>query len=270
MTAEGTNSYVLGTRDVAVIDPGPAIPAHLDALSAAISGRAVRAVLVTHAHVDHSPAAHPLARRHGAPVLAFGPPEAGRSATMRALAGLGGGEGVDAGFAPDMRLADGDVVAGEGWTLRAVHAPGHMASHLCLHWTEANATFTGDAVMGWASTLISPPAGDVGQFLATLDRLEALGAARFHPGHGAPVEAPADRCRALRAHRLARGAAIRAALDAASSVEAIVSAVYADTPPALRGAAARNALAHLVHLWERGEALATPGPGPDAVWRPAR
>lgn len=270
MTAEGTNSYVLGRNELAVIDPGPAIPAHLDAIAAAIGGRRVRAILVTHAHLDHSPGAAPLAARLGAPVMAFGPPAAGRSAVMQSLAGLGGGEGVDAGFAPDVALADGALIEGDGWTLRALHTPGHMASHLSFEWVEARAVFTGDTVMGWASTMISPPDGDLTQFMASLGRLEAMAADVFHPGHGAAVDAPADRCRALRAHRLAREAAILAALADAPTIPALVARVYADTPAALRGAASRNVLAHLVALWEAGHLRADPAPGPGATWHPVR
>jgi glyoxylase-like metal-dependent hydrolase (beta-lactamase superfamily II) len=268
MTERGTNSYVLGAGDVAVIDPGPDDAGHRAALVAAIGGRPVRAVIVTHSHLDHSPGAAPLARAVGAPVLAFGPSDAGRSPTMRALADrVEGGEGVDAGFAPDASLADGDRVAGDGWTLRALHTPGHMANHLSLHWEEGAQTFTGDTVMGWASTLISPPDGDLGQFMASLDRLEALGARRFHPGHGAPVASPAARCRELRAHRLSREAAILAALDAPRRIPELVARIYADTPPALHAAAARNVLAHLIHLAETGRAEADPALRPDALWR---
>lgn len=270
MTAEGTNSFVLGGDDVAVIDPGPAIASHLDAIVAAVAGRPVRAVLVTHPHLDHSPGARALARRLGAPVLAFGPPDAGRTPLMRSLQGLNGGEGVDEGFRPDATLADGEHVGGDGWRLRALHTPGHMASHLAFEWVEARAVFTGDVVMGWASTMISPPDGDLGQFMATLDRLEALDARRFHPGHGAPVDAPAARCRLLREHRLAREAAILATLGRAATIPALVEAVYGDTPPALRGAAARNVLAHLLALLEREVVGADPAPGPAATWRRLR
>ena len=267
MTLNGTNGYVLGRRDVAVIDPGPDDPGHRAALEAAVAGRPVRAVIVTHPHLDHSPGAAPLAARLGAPVLAFGRAEAGRSATMRALEGaVGGGEGVDRGFAPDRTLADGDAVTGDGWSLEALHTPGHMASHLSLHWRERGETFTGDTVMGWASTLISPPDGDLGQFMASLVRLARLGARRFHPGHGDPVEDPGGRCRALRDHRLAREAAILAALDAPRRIPELVATIYADTPPALHGAAARNVLAHLVHLSETGRVRADPAPHPDATW----
>ncbi|PWJ10903.1 MBL fold metallo-hydrolase [Jannaschia seohaensis] len=268
MTETGTNSYVLGTTDLAVIDPGPDDAAHLAALERAVAGRPVRAVIVTHSHLDHSPGAAPLADKLDAPVLAFGPSEAGRSAVMRGLDGLvGGGEGVDAGFRPDERLADGALVTGEGWTLEALHTPGHMANHLSLHWRERNETFTGDTVMGWASTLISPPDGDLGQFMASLDRLEALEARRFHPGHGAPIDASSARCRALRTHRLGREAAVLAALSRPQRIADLVPQIYADTPPPLHGAAARNLLAHLVHLEQTGRVAAAPDIHPDALWQ---
>ena len=267
MTQAGTNAFVLGHDDVAVIDPGPAIASHVEATLAAIGGRPVRAILVTHSHLDHSPAARLLQERLGdVPVLAFGPSAAGRSAVMRGLSELGGGEGVDADFAPDAQLAQDDTVAGSGWTLTAHHTPGHMANHLSFAWAEANAVFTGDTVMGWASTMISPPDGDLRQFMASLDRLEALGATAFHPGHGPRIDAPAARCRELRAHRLAREAAIVAALPGAPTVAALVAQVYRDTPAALHGAAARNVLAHLVHLQEAGRVRAEPAIGPDARW----
>lgn len=267
MTHTGTNSFVLGHDDVAVIDPGPASAPHLDAVIAAIAGRPVRAILVTHSHVDHSPGARPLQARLGdVPILAFGSSRAGRSETMRRLPHLGGGEGVDAAFAPDVTLTQGDTVTGDGWTLRAHHTPGHMANHLSFAWPEARAVFTGDTVMGWASTMISPPDGDLGQFMASLDLLEALDADVFHCGHGDPVTDPARRCRDLRAHRLARAAAIHAALPDAPTVPALVAHIYADTPPALHGAAARNVLAHLIHLVQTGRARAHPAIGPDATW----
>lgn len=264
MTQGGTNTFVLGRDDVAVVDPGPARPDHLTAITRAIAGRRVRAILVTHAHLDHSPGAAPLARATGAPVVGFGPFDAGRSPTMRRLVGLGGGEGVDRDFAPDTRLGSGDTVTGDGWTLRAHHTPGHMANHLAFEWPEARAVFTGDTVMGWASTMISPPDGDLGQFMASLDLLGGLDAAVFHCGHGAPVADPRARCRALRDHRSARETAILAALPRAPTIPDLLALVYADTPPALHPAAARNLLAHLIHLVETGRARATPEIGPEA------
>lgn len=268
MTEAGTNSYVLGLTDVAVIDPGPDDPDHLAALEQVVAGRAVRAVIVTHSHLDHSPGAARIAERLHAPVLGFGRSDAGRSDVMRGLEGLvGGGEGVDIAFVPDETLSDGARVTGDGWTLDALHTPGHMANHLSLHWRERDETFTGDTVMGWASTLISPPDGDLGQFMASLDRLEALNAKRFHPGHGMAIDTPSARCRELRHHRQGREAAILSALSTPRRIPDLVGQIYADTPSALHAAAARNLLAHLVHLEQTGRVGATPAIHPEAVWR---
>ncbi|WP_299653183.1 MBL fold metallo-hydrolase [uncultured Jannaschia sp.] len=266
MTAAGTNTYILGKDEVAIIDPGPCIDAHLEAIVGAVAGRRVVGLLVTHAHLDHSPAAAPLARTLDAPVMAFGRADAGRSDLMRSLPVTGGGEGVDTGFNPDVTLADDAEIAGADWRLRAIWTPGHMANHLSFHWIEGDAVFTGDTVMGWSSTMISPPDGDLGQYLTTLDRLEALDTERFHPGHGDPVTAPVARCRELRAHRLARESEILAALDRPARISALVARIYASTPPALHRAAARNVLAHLIHLEMQGRVAAEPTIAPDALW----
>ena len=266
MTAAGTNTYILGKDEVAIIDPGPCIDAHLEAIVDAVAGRGVVGLLVTHAHLDHSPAAAPLARALDAPVMAFGRADAGRSDLMRSLPATGGGEGVDTGFDPDVTLADGAEIAGADWRLRTIWTPGHMANHLSFHWVEGDAVFTGDTVMGWSSTMISPPDGDLGQYLTTLDRLEALQTGRFHPGHGDPVTAPVARCRELRAHRLARESEILAALDRPARISALVARIYANTSPALHRAAARNVLAHLIHLEMQGRVAAEPTIAPDALW----
>ena len=266
MTHLGTCSYVLGAgAGRAVVDPGPAHAGHLDALVAACAGARVEAILVTHAHLDHSPGAAVLAARTGAPVWGW-PAARGRTATMRALSGLGGGEGVDAGFAPDRQPEDGARIAGRGWAVEALWTPGHMASHLCYA-TEAGDVLSGDVAMGWASTMISPPDGDVGQFLETMVRLMDRGG-RLLPGHGDPVADGAARCRALRDHRLAREAAILAALAATDRIEGVVAAVYAGVPPALRPAAARNVLAHLIRLAETGAVVAD-ALTPEGRFRPA-
>jgi hydroxyacylglutathione hydrolase len=259
MTLHGTNSYILGEGRVAVIDPGPDDPAHLAALLAALRpGERIGQILVTHAHLDHSPLARPLARLTGAPVLAFGPATAGRSATMERLAALGtiaGGEGVDAGFAPDIRLADGEIVEGAGWRVRALHTPGHFGNHLSFVWEDA--VFAGDHVMCWATSLVSPPDGDMGAYMASLDRLAALGAARLYSGHGDPVADPSARIADLAAHRRAREAAILAALGRGpADAPTLARAIYTETPAALMPAAARNVLAHLIDLAERSLARA--------------
>ena len=176
MTFRGTNTYLLGETDIAVIDPGPQDTAHLEAILAAIGpGQRITHVLVSHAHLDHSPLARPLADRCGAPVLAFGRAEEGRSALMQALADqglMGGSEGVDTCFEPDQRLTDGDEIHGAGWTLIALHTPGHMANHLAFGW--GGVLFSADLVMGWATSLVSPPDGDLTQFMASCAKLRAL------------------------------------------------------------------------------------------------
>lgn len=268
MTFRGTNTYLLGDADLCVIDPGPADPRHLAALLAAIGAAPLRAIVVTHSHLDHSPLARPLAQATGAPVLGYGDSEAGRSDVMRALAAAGmegGGEGVDRGFRPDARLADGETLAGRDWKIRAIHTPGHFGNHICLRWGDA--IFSGDHAMGWASSLVSPPDGDMGDYLRSCDLLLREGARVLHPGHGPAVTDPAARLRWLVSHRQERETQIRAALSGGPSTPAAVTAaVYPDLAPALRPAAERNVLAHLIDLAARGEATASPAPGPGATF----
>lgn len=259
LTGSGTNSWILGFGPVVVIDPGPALPGHLAAILAAIGGARVEAILVTHAHLDHSALAPALARATGAPVVAHG-------AAVRPAGDLvGGGEGLDRGFRPDVVLADGAAWAGAAGRVTALHTPGHLPDHLCLLWDGE--AFSGDHVMGWASTVIAPPEGDMGDYMASLDRLAAAGATRLYPGHGDPVADPAARIAALAAHRRAREAAILAALAAGPApVAALVARLYAETPPALHPAAARNVLAHLLDLHRRNRVAAHPAPGMEALW----
>jgi hydroxyacylglutathione hydrolase len=260
MTGPGTNSYVVGYDRLVVLDPGPDDPAHLQALLSVIGARPVEAILVTHAHLDHSALAPALAQATGAAVCAYGPATAGRSAVMRRLAdaGIGGGEGLDEGFAPDRCLADGAELAPEEAPLTALHMPGHMAGHLCFAWRGA--VFSGDLVMGWSSTLISPPDGDLAAFRRSCERLRAHAPRRLYPGHGAPVDSPAERIDWLLAHRAAREAQIRAALeDGPLDPAALTERLYADLPIALHPAARRNVLAHLIDLMERN--LVTPSDG---------
>ncbi len=272
MTGPGTWTHLVGGAEVAVIDPGPMDPAHLAAILAAVpAGGRVTAIVVTHAHKDHSALAPALAQATGAPVLAFGAAAEGRRPAMERLAAAGlaaGGEGVDHAFRPDRRLADGEALCGPDWQLEVLHTPGHMAGHLCL--ALGDLLFTGDHVMGWAPSLVSPPDGDMGAYMASLARLQARDWRRMLPAHGAPVDDPAARLEALVAHRRDREARILAALRAgAAGLDGITAAAYPGLDPALMPAARRNALAHLIDLAERNLARADPHPAEAALWHPA-
>ncbi len=270
MTFRGTNTYLIGTRGLAVIDPGPDDPAHLSAILNAVGRRPIEAILITHSHVDHSRLAPRMARTTGAPVLAFGDSAAGRSPEMQALAengNIGGGEGVDSDFCPDATLHDGAVVSGTGWRLTALWTPGHFGNHMCFAWNGA--LFTGDHVMGWASSLISPPDGDLGQFMASCRRLLARRDRIFYPAHGAPVTAPRARLDELIAHREMRARQIAEILDQGpASAGELAARLYADTPAPLLPAATRNVLAHLIELVRQGRARCTQPLAPDSRFSP--
>ncbi|WP_054004747.1 MBL fold metallo-hydrolase [Cypionkella psychrotolerans] len=270
MTGTGTNTYVLhGADGAVVIDPGPALPDHLAAVLAAVQGAPVRAILVTHPHLDHSGLVPELQAATGAQVYGFGGALAGRSALMQRLAAAGlqgGGEGVDAGFVPDVLVADGAVLALAGLQIEALHTPGHMGGHLCF--ALGDALFSGDHVMGWASTLISPPDGDMSAYMASLRRLQAQHWRRFWPGHGETIADPTLRLAELAAHRHARETAICAALQAGPARPADLAAqLYTDTPPALLPAAARNILAHLIDLHDRNVVFSTEPLGAGAQFK---
>lgn len=255
MTYRGTNTYLLGETALAVIDPGPDSPAHLEAILGALrAGQRISHIIITHSHLDHSPLSRALSAQTGAPVLAFGGAQAGRSAVMARLAltaTLGGGEGIDTEFAPDITLSDGAVIKGADWQLEVIHTPGHLGNHISLAW--GGACFTADHVMGWASSLVSPPDGDLTDFMASCARLQARAWRVFYPGHGAPVTDPAGRLAWLVAHRRTREAAVLAHLRAGpATAAALARAIYTQTPPALLGAATRNVLAHLIDLDGRG------------------
>lgn len=258
MTGTGTNSWLLGQGQVAVIDPGPDDSAHLAALLGALGpGEEIAAILVTHAHLDHSAAVPRLVARTGAPVYAFGGAKDGRSPLMQRLAaeGLrGGGEGIDSRFTPDHRLVDGEGLTLGSMTIEAIHTPGHMGGHLAFALDDL--LFSGDHAMGWASTLISPPDGDMGAYMASLEKLATRTWRQMLPGHGEPVENTAQRLAELAAHRRARESQIRTALSQASGTATELAArLYTDVAPALIPAAARNVLAHLIDLSERNLAV---------------
>jgi len=239
-TFRGTGVYLVGAEDsLAVIDPGPLLPQHLAALKAAIGARRVSHILITHTHRDHSESADILKAWSGAKTYGFGPqfhPSTGEEAD-------------DAAFVPDVRLKDGDVIAGEGFTLTALHTPGHAANHLCFALAQERALFTGDHVMGWSTSVIAPPDGDMAAYMASLERLIARDDAILYPTHGAPIENPRAYLQALLEHRREREAQIRAALaDGVTEVPALVAALYPGLDPVLKPAAALTVAAHLIKL----------------------
>lgn len=267
MTGPGTNSFLIGEDEVAVIDPGPDDPGHIQAILDTAEGR-ISHILLTHAHLDHSAGVARLAQATGAPVFAFGPADAGRSPTMERLAASGlvaGGEGIDAAFQPDIVLRHGEVLQSSDWRIEALHTPGHIGSHLSFRLGDA--IFCGDLVMGWSTTLISPPDGDLVDFLRSLDLLGRLAPRILYPAHGDPITEPFARLAELAAHRRARSAQIMAALGPAPRTAHDLAARIYDIPPALMPAAERNVLAHLLALWDLGAVLCEGPPAAGAVWR---
>ena len=246
-TYEGTQTYLVGDSDLAVIDPGPDDPAHLDALEGAIAGRAVIAILCTHTHRDHSPAARPLARRTGAQVIGCAP-----------LTLEDDGPRADAAFdpdyAPDRVLTEGEQIAGIGWTLTALATPGHTSNHLCYALEEEEALFTGDHVMGWSTSVVSPPDGDMTDYLLSLERLVGRQDRIYYPAHGEPIQQPQRFARGMLGHRRMREGQILRIVErqGAALIPDFVTSMYVGLDPRLHGAAGRSVLAHLIDLERRG------------------
>ena len=261
MTYGGTNTYILGRQDLVIIDPGPDLASHHDAILQEVDGRRVTRILVTHSHRDHSALARRLAESLAAPVLAFGHSDTGRSAIMNELRpqlNAEGGEGVDRAFQLDETLMDGDDMDLEGDPIRAIHTPGHMGNHMCFDWRGT--LFSGDHVMGWASSLISPPDGDLNDFLTACHKLLTVPSETYLPGHGAPITEPHDRVKELIAHRETRTDAILRLLETTRATpRQLAEEIYSDIPSALLPAAERNVLAHLIALYEQGR-VGTNGP----------
>ena len=254
-TYHGTGTYIVGRGKVAVIDPGQLLDDHVAALLAAVEGEEVSHILLTHTHADHSPAAAPLKAATGAPTYAFGPHGSGKWAV-----GVQVEEGGDMDFTPDHRLADGDVVAGDGWTLEAIHTPGHTSNHLCFAWRETGFLFPGDHVMGWSTSVVSPPDGDMGDYIASLEKLLARDETTYWPTHGAPITDPKRHVAAFIAHRQERAEAVLACLDAGhETLAAMVPEIYQGLDQRLFPAAARSTFATLIHLTEQGRVAAPDG-----------
>jgi glyoxylase-like metal-dependent hydrolase (beta-lactamase superfamily II) len=261
-TFKGTGTYIVGRGSVAVIDPGPALPDHVDALLAALAGETVSHILITHTHLDHSPAAAALKRATAAPALGFGPHGATRSD------GAASEEGADRDFIPDRALRDGDVVEGKGWRMTAVHTPGHTSNHLCFALAEEKILFSGDHVMGWSTSVIAPPDGDMTSYLRSLAKLLDRDDAAYWPTHGPAITDPRAHVRAFIAHRHERAAAILQRLAGGDeTIPAMVAAIYVGLDPRLRSAAGCSVLSHLLALIEEGRVTCEGPPSVAARYR---
>ena len=262
-TYAGTGTYVVGRGRVAVIDPGPASQEHVDNLLRALADETVSHILITHTHLDHSPAARLLAPRTGAKTYGFGPH--GRSAREDHVKVE---EGADFAFAPDVRLGDGDIIHGDGFGLEAVHTPGHCSNHLCFQLADERALFSGDHVMGWSTSVVSPPDGNMADYLRSLAKLLGRDDARYFPTHGAPIDDPKPLVQAFIAHRHAREAQILECLKTGPmKIHTMVPIMYAAVSPMLYPAAARSVFAHVLHMLET-QRIATDGEAAiDALYR---
>jgi glyoxylase-like metal-dependent hydrolase (beta-lactamase superfamily II) len=246
-TFTGTQTHIVGQGEVAVIDPGPDLPGHVEAILAATEGERIVAIVCTHTHRDHTPAAVPVKARTGAPVMGCAP--------ILAADGSGLEAGFDHSYAPDRIMAEGDRVAGPGWTLEAFATPGHTSNHLCFALPEADAIFTGDHLMGWSTSVVIPPDGHMGQYLASLEKLAERGGSIYFPAHGDPVTRPQRLVRSTIGHRRQREAQILRLLgDRPQSVPEMVSTMYVGLDERLVKAAQLTVLAHLIALQDDGRA----------------
>jgi glyoxylase-like metal-dependent hydrolase (beta-lactamase superfamily II) len=266
ITFTGTCSYIVGSGQVAVIDPGPDLPEHIDALLAAVQGETVTHILVTHTHKDHSPAARAIKAATGARLVGCSPHRSARA--------LFDGEvnlletSSDRDYAPDQELAEGDRIEGTGWSLEALATPGHMANHLAFALQEEAALFSGDHVMAWSTTVVAPPDGSMSDFMASLDKLRGRDETVYWPGHGGPVREPQRFVRALAHHRRQREASILNRLAAGDrTIPAIVAAIYQGLKPALIGAAGLSVFAHLEDLVAKGLVRTDGAPSLDGEYR---
>ena len=246
-TYYGTQTYLIGEREVAVVDPGPDLPEHLDALVDAIAGRPIVAIMCTHTHRDHSPAARPLAERTGAKIIGCAP-LALETVGPRADAAF------DGDYSPDRMLADGDSIEVDGEPAVAVATPGHTSNHLCFAYRRA--LLTGDHVMGWSTTVVVPPDGDMAAYMQSLDKLRQRDDRRYYPAHGPAVEKPQQYVRHLMGHRMQREQQIlRLIGERARDIAGIVAEAYPGLDPRLVPAAGGSVFAHLVDLERRGRVV---------------
>ncbi|MCR5858784.1 MBL fold metallo-hydrolase [Mesorhizobium sp. J428] len=254
-TFYGTNTYLVGTETLAIIDPGPEDDAHFEALRRAIAGRPVSHIVLTHTHRDHSPLARRLKELTGATTVAEGPHRASRPLRIGETNPLDASGDLD--FTPDVRLGDGETVQGDGWRLGGVFTPGHAANHMSFGLEGTGILFSGDHVMAWSTSIVAPPDGSMSDYMASLDRLLARDDRLYLPGHGGPLRKPLPFLRGLKAHRKMRERAILERLRQGDrTIPDMVKAIYRDTDPKLHNAAGLSVLAHIEDLVAKGAAVA--------------
>ncbi len=255
MTFTGTRSYILGTNNLIVIDPGPDSEAHLSSIMKYIGKRKVTDILLTHSHIDHSPLSRKLKIETGARIIGFGSADEARTSFMKKLSSsldLGGEEGIDKDLVLDEKVAEKQMLKLNNYSIEVVHTPGHLSNHICFSLKERKILFSGDHVMGWATTLISPPDGDIGSFMNSLEKLSIREEVIYYPGHGKPLKEPRKMVLAQIKHRRDRERQILNSVSKISRTPAeIVDDVYVGLNPMLKAAAIRNVLAHLIDLYER-------------------
>jgi glyoxylase-like metal-dependent hydrolase (beta-lactamase superfamily II) len=266
VTYTGTCSYIVGRGRVAVIDPGPALDAHMDALLQAVRGETVTHIVVSHTHRDHSPGARILQAATGAPIVGC---SAHRTARILAEGEANPLEAsTDREYAPNEEMREGDTIAGPGWHLTAVETPGHMANHLAFALPEERALFSADHVMAWNTTVIAPPDGSMGAYMASLDKLRGRDETIYWPGHGGPVREPQRFLRGLINHRRQREVSILTRLaEGDRTIPSIVAAIYQGLKPSLVRAAGLSVFAHLEDLVERGLVTTDGQPSLDGEYR---
>lgn len=253
-TLHGTGTYIIGEGKVAVIDPGPADSAHIDALVKGLAGETITHVLVTHTHMDHSPGCALLREYTDAPTYAYGPHGAGKLEV-----GVQVEEGGDMEFDPDVKVRDGDIIEGEGWSVECVYTPGHTSNHICFQYREQKALFTGDHVMGWSTSIISPPDGDMGDYLNSLNKLLTRNDEIYWPTHGPSIDSPKSFVQKFIEHRQEREDQIINCLQRGlTTIEVMVPDMYDGLPEFMYPAAARSVLAAMEHMANKGN-IATDG-----------
>jgi len=258
-TFKGTGTYIIGRGEVAVIDPGPYDEAHFESLQRALKGETVTHIVVTHTHRDHSPGVQLLQPATGAPTYGYGPHMGG--------VGPEHAEGGDVDFNPDVVVKDGDIIEGKDWTLEAVHTPGHTSNHLCFAFKEENVLFSGDHVMGWSTTVVTQPDGDMGDYMRSLEKLLKRDDAAYWPTHGAAITDPKQHVTALLAHRHHREDQIAACLkNGPCKIPALVEMMYVDLDPRLVRGAQRSVQSHLIHMIENGTVGCEGAPELDATY----